>query len=65
MIFFLKISAIFYNFSTVKTLQNQVDALLLILRVFQQYQEYDKRRCGLGDLNMTNKTNKQTTFLRR
>jgi hypothetical protein len=30
MIIFLKICAIFYNSSTVKTLQNRVDALLLI-----------------------------------
>jgi len=32
-------------------------------RVFEQYQECNKRRCGLGDLNVINNQNKQTTFL--
>ncbi len=36
------------------------------LRAFQQqYQEHGKRCHGLGDLNMTNKQNKQNTFLHR
>jgi hypothetical protein len=33
------------------------------LRVFQQYQECNKRHCDLGDLNAINNQNKQTTFL--
>jgi len=31
---------------------------------FQVYQECSKRHCGLGDLTMTNKTNKQPSFIK-
>jgi hypothetical protein len=32
------------------------------LRVIQKY-EKGQRHCGLGDLNVTNKTNKQSSFI--
>jgi hypothetical protein len=35
------------------------------LRAFQQYQKHNKRHHGLWDVNMTNKTDIQTTFLQR
>jgi hypothetical protein len=31
---------------------------------FEVYQECSKRHCGLGDLTMTNKTNKQPSFIK-
>jgi hypothetical protein len=34
-------------------------------RAFQWYQEHGKRHHGLGDLNMTNKTNKPPSFIDR
>jgi hypothetical protein len=34
-------------------------------QVFQWYQECSKRCCSLGDLNLTNKTNKQPSFIDR
>ncbi len=39
-------------------LQNHLDAPLLIIEA----NEHGKRCCGLGDLNVTNKQNKQSTF---
>jgi hypothetical protein len=35
------------------------------LRALQWYEEPGGGHCGLGDLNLTKKTNKQTTFLNR
>ncbi len=32
-------------------------------KAFQTHQKCNKRHCGLGDLNVTNKQNKQITFL--
>ncbi len=37
----------------------------LLVRAFQWYQEHGKRHYGLGELNMTNKQNQQTTFFHR
>jgi len=33
--------------------------------IFQLYQEHSKRHHGLGDLNMTNETNKLASFMDR
>ncbi len=50
------------NFHTIsQTISNQVDPPILI-QSFLKYQECGMKHCGLGNLNMTNKT-KQTTLL--
>jgi hypothetical protein len=37
----------------------------LLMRAFQWYQEHGKRHYGLGNLNVTNKTNKLPSFIDR
>ncbi len=59
-----KCSTMFNNFSTLAwNIMKPTQCTLYSFMTFQPYHEHNKRCCGLGDFNVTNKINKQPFFL--